>query len=310
MSSKDKGIISSAVIAVAGLVIFFMTLSAGTSIADYDNNVSEHKFVTPHQTYLPSMPDSISFCGERVPLERRDIYEALDREMVVNTFAHTNTILILKRMTRYFPLIESVLKEEGVPDDFKYLAVAESNLYDIARSPVDAIGLWQFLKTTGKEYGLEVNDEIDERYHIEKSTRAACRYFRKAYEEFGSWTMVAASYNGGMRGVKNMKNLQHQSNYYEMIWVEETARYVFRIIAFKQILSNPESYGFNITESDRYQPWRVNVIDMDTTIVDLAQWAIDRGTTYKRVKELNRWIRQNKINNPRRKTYHIAIPQI
>lgn len=310
MSSKDKGIISSAVIAVAGLVIFFMTLSAGTSIADYDNNVSEHKFVTPHQTYLPSMPDSISFCGERVPLERRDIYEALDREMVVNTFAHTNTILILKRMTRYFPLIESVLKEEGVPDDFKYLAVAESNLYDIARSPVDAIGLWQFLKTTGKEYGLEVNDEIDERYHIEKSTRAACRYFRKAYEEFGSWTMVAASYNGGMRGVKNMKNLQHQSNYYEMIWVEETARYVFRIIAFKQILSNPESYGFNITESDRYQPWRVNVVDMDTTIVDLAQWAIDRGTTYKRVKELNRWIRQNKINNPRRKTYHIAIPQI
>ncbi len=309
MSSKDKGIISSAVIAVAGLVIFFMTLSAGTSIADYDNNVSEHKFVTPHQTYLPSMPDSISFCGERVPLERRDIYEALDREMVVNTFAHTNTILILKRMTRYFPLIESVLKEEGVPDDFKYLAVAESNLYDIARSPVDAIGLWQFLKTTGKEYGLEVNDEIDERYHIEKSTRAACRYFRKAYEEFGSWTMVAASYNGGMRGVKNMKNLQHQSNYYEMIWVEETARYVFRIIAFKQILSNPESYGFNITESDRYQPWRVNVVDMDTTIVDLAQWAIDRGTTYKRVKELNRWIRQNKINNPRRKTYHIAIPQ-
>ncbi|MCQ2235735.1 MAG: lytic transglycosylase domain-containing protein [Bacteroidales bacterium] len=310
MSSKDKGIISSAVIAVAGLVIFFMTLSAGTSIADYDNNVSEHKFVTPHQTYLPSMPDSISFCGERVPLERRDIYEALDREMVVNTFAHTNTILILKRMTRYFPLIESVLKEEGVPDDFKYLAVAESNLYDIARSPVDAIGLWQFLKTTGKEYGLEVNDEIDERYHIEKSTRAACRYFRKAYEEFGSWTMVAASYNGGMRGVKNMKNLQHQSNYYEMIWVEETARYVFRIIAFKQILSNPESYGFNITESDRYQPWRVNVVDMDTTIVDLAQWAIDRGTTYKRVKELNRWIRQNKINNPRRKTYHIAIPKI
>ncbi|MDO4462186.1 MAG: lytic transglycosylase domain-containing protein [Bacteroidia bacterium] len=306
MSRKRKGILTSVVIAVIGVVGFLMTLSAGKGV-EYCAHEGAAEGL-PHETYLPSVPDSIYFCGERVPLERRDIYESLDREMIVNTFAHTNTSLILKRMTRYFPIIEPILKEEGVPDDFKFLSVAESNLYDIARSPVDAIGLWQFLKSTAKEYGLVVNDEIDERYHIEKSTRAACKYFKKAYEEFGSWTMVAASYNGGMRGAKNMMNMQHQSNYYDMIWVEETARYVFRIISFKEILTHPERYGFNIKDTDRYMPWDIKTVEMDSTITDLAQWAIDNGTTYKRVKELNRWIRQNKINNIHRKSYYISLP--
>ncbi len=306
MSRRNKGILSSVIILTIGAAIFFIVLSSSKTIED--SEAPRFREVTPHETHVPKLPEKIDFCGEEVPLDRVDIYESLDREMIVNTFAHTNTTLILKRMTRYFPLIEKILKEEGVPDDFKYLSVAESNLYEIARSPVDAIGFWQFLKTTGKEYGLEINEEIDERYNVEKSTRAACKYFRKAYEEFGSWTMVAASYNGGMRGVKNMITLQKQNNYYDMIWVEETARYVFRIISFKEILSHPSKYGFNIDEENRYKPLEVRTIEMDSTIVDIAQWAIDNGTTYKRVKELNRWIRQNRITNPKRKMYRIQIP--
>lgn len=307
MSRRDKGILSSVIILAICASVLFVVLSGSKTIED--SEAPRFREVTPHETHAPRIPEKIDFCGETVPLERVDIYESFDREMIVNTFAHTNTTLILKRMNRYFPVIEDILKEEGIPDDFKYLSVAESNLYEIARSPVDAIGLWQFLKTTGKEYGLEVNEEIDERYHVEKSTRAACKFFRKAYETFGSWSMVAASYNGGMRGVKNMMNLQKQNNYYDMIWVEETARYVFRILAFKEILSHPEKYGFNLSEDNLYHPIPTRVVEMDSTIVDLAQWAIDNGTTYKRVKELNRWIRQNRITNPQRKMYRIILPE-
>lgn len=262
----------------------------------------------PHDTHQPYVPEKIDFCGEVVPLERRDVFESLEREMIVTTFAHTNTSLILKRMHRYFPMIENILKEEGIPEDFKYLAVTESNLYDISRSPVGAIGIWQFMEATGKEYGLEINSEIDERYNIEKSTRAACKYLRKAYAEFGSWTLVAASYNGGMNGVKKAMSLQKQSSYYDMLWLEETARYVFRIVAFKALMSDPDKYGFHIDKDGWYEPWKTTTVEIDSTIPDLAQFAIDKGTTYKRVKELNRWIRQNKITNARRKTYRILIP--
>ncbi len=261
----------------------------------------------PHHTYLPTLPDSADFCGEKAPLHRADVREALDREMLTNTFWHTNTILVLKRATRYFPLIEPILAEFDVPDDFKYLAVAESSLMPTVKSPAGAVGFWQIMEATGKELGMEINSEVDERYDVEKSTRAACIFLRKSYEKFGSWTLVAAAYNGGQRRVESNCTTQKQSSYYDVLWSEETSRYVFRILAFKEIMQSPEKYGYFLTDSDLYPADDVRTDTICTSISDLAQYAIDRGTTYKTLKRLNPWLRQNSLTNAKGKTYLIRL---
>lgn len=284
--------------------VFSALISANDSV-----NVDLNKTNIPHNTNLPPIPSEVSIFDEELPIERQDVYEALDREILTNTFWHTNTILVMKRAGRYFPIIEPILKEYGVPDDFKYLAVAESNLLTSAKSPSGAVGLWQLLEATAKELGLEVNDEVDQRYDVELSTRAACQYLKRSYRSLGSWTMVAASYNCGLsRANKSMTN-QLQNNYVDILWNEETARYVFRIVALKIIMNMPAEYGFSLSLNDVYAPYQHRDTTIDTGIDDIAKFAIEHQTTYKAIKTLNPWLRQNKLTNAKGKRYTLQLPQ-
>ncbi len=294
-----------------GIVLcsIFYTFTAYTTQQESIANTETTLGATPHITNLPPIPNKISVFGEELPLDRQDVYEALDREILTNTFWHTNTILVLKRSGRYFPIIEPILKEYNIPTDFKYLAVAESCLLPNAVSPSKAVGLWQLLEGTAKELGLEVNDEVDQRYDAEISTRAACQYLRRSYESLGSWTLVAAAYNCGQNRVRKSIASQQQQKYVDILWNEETARYVFRIAALKAIMSNPDNYGFNLTETDIYHPYAHRDTTIDSNIEDLAAFAIEHQTTYKTIKTLNPWLRQNKLTNPKNKTYTLRLPQ-
>ena len=253
------------------------------------------------------LPDSLYFAGERVPLENFDTRESLDRELNTTAYLHSSTLLLIKRSHRYFPVIEPILSEYGIPDDFKYLAVAESNLSNTV-SPVGATGFWQFMNSTGKEYGLEINEEIDERYNLEKSTAAACEYFLKSYDKYGNWTMVAASYNRGPSGVDQLIDIQEQDNYYDLLLPEETSRYLFRILAFKTIFSNPENYGFDIPDEHLYPPLEYITVIVDTTVNSFAEFAAVYGTNYKILKAFNPWLRQPYLNNKSGESYEIKIP--
>jgi len=253
------------------------------------------------------LPDSLYFAGERVPLENFDTHESLDRELNSNAYFHSSTLLLIKRSHRYFPIIEPILEEYGLPDDFKYLAVAESSLTN-AVSPVGAKGFWQLMSSTAMDLGLKVNEEIDERYHLEKSTAAACKYLLKAYEKYGNWTMVAASYNRGPNGVDRLIDIQDQNNYYDLLLPEETSRYLFRILAFKTIFNNPEKYGFDIPEGHLYPPIEYITVSVDTTVNSFAQFAAVFGTNYKILKALNPWLRQPYLNNSSGEAYEIKIP--
>lgn len=290
-------------------LFLFTSISGDSHHQPYSTNDSTRNIYYPHTTYQPVIPTSLSFCGEEVPLNRSDVYESLDREMLSNTFWHTNTMLVLKRSKRFFPIIERILSEYKIPNDFKYLCVAESNLMPLAKSPVGAVGLWQIMSTTGKELGLEINDEVDERYNIEKSTIAACKFLQKSYNSLGSWTLVAASYNGGLARVNKNISTQLQKSYYDILWVEETGRYVYRILSLKVIFENPRKYGFNLDETEYYEPYEYTEIKVDSTITNFAQFAIDNKTTYKGLKNLNPWLRDTKLTNAKRKTYTIQIPK-
>lgn len=261
-----------------------------------------------HAVAFPT-PESPEFAGEKLPIERDDVRESLDREIIVNAYWHSQTLLFMKRANRFFPIIEPILKSEGVPDDFKYLALIESSLMTNAQSPAGAVGIWQFLKDTGKGYGLEVGTEVDERYHIEKSTVAACKYFKESYAKFGSWATTAASYNTGMGGVARQQDRQLEQNYYDLTFGEETGRYVFRIVAVKEILSNPQKYGFYVTLADLYKPWQTTDIEVKGPIPSIATFAKSHGTTYKQIKTLNPWLREAFLTNSGNKTYTIKIPK-
>ncbi len=254
-----------------------------------------------------NLPDSLYFAGERVPLENFDTRESLDRELNSNAYFHSSTLLLLKRSHRYFPVIEPILEKYSVPDDFKYLAVAESNLSN-AVSPAGATGFWQFMKPTGREYGLEIDNEVDERYHLEKSTEAACKYFLKSFEKYGNWTMVAASYNRGSNGVDRLIDIQDQNNYYDLLLPEETSRYLFRILSFKTIFSEPVKYGFDIPEEHLYPPVDYTEVKVDTAVSSFAAFAAFFGTNYKILKSFNPWLRQPYLKNNPGKTYMIKIP--
>ncbi len=274
----------------------------------------EQVYVSPDSsTFIPGVyqvpiPHKITFAGEEVPLQYFDVRESLDRELQVNTFWHSQTVLLLKRANRYFPIIEPILKENGVPDDFKYLAVAESALTQ-AVSPSQAVGFWQILEGTGKELGLEITKEVDERYHIEKSTQAACKFLKKSYDQYGNWTMAAASYNFGRNGIARQMDRQMNENYYDMVLGEETGRYVFRILAIKAIFENPQAYGFYLNKADLYPELRYKEVSVDSTISNIAQFASKFDTNYKIIKILNPWLRENYLNNKVKKSYAIKIPQ-
>ena len=261
-----------------------------------------------YKVYALKLPSNLDFSGEAVPLDQPDIRERLDKELLVNTYWQSNMMLLLKRANKYFPTIEPILEEEGVPDDFKYLAVIESALENV-RSPKGAKGFWQIMPGTAKEYGLEVNSNVDERYHIEKSTRVACAYLKKAKQRFGSWTFAAASYNRGMYATDRLLTKQLSENYYDLLLNSETSRYVFRILAIKEIMSNPRAYGFIFDAEDLYQPILVRKIGLDTAIGNIAQFAKEQSINYKILKIHNPWLIQNHLNNRSRKYYEISIPK-
>lgn len=261
-----------------------------------------------YKVYALKLPSNLDFSEEAVPLDQPDIRERLDKELLVNTYWQSNMMLLLKRANKYFPTIEPILEEEGVPDDFKYLAVIESSLENI-RSPKGAKGFWQIMPGTAKEYGLEVNSNVDERYHLEKSTRVACAYLKRAKERLGSWTLAAASYNRGMNGIDRLLSKQLSKNYYDLLLNSETSRYVFRILAVKEIMSNPRAYGFIFDAEDLYQPIPVRKIGLDTAIGNIAQFAKEQSINYKILKIHNPWLIQNHLNNRSRKFYEISIPE-
>lgn len=290
-----------------GFASFFILTLLLVVIQGFNNDEEDDYSVIQQKVRSFKGPDTLFFAGERVPLENFDTRESFDREINTNSYRHSSTILLIKRAHRYFPVIEPILKEYGIPDDFKYIAVAESDLSN-AVSPVRATGFWQFMRATGKEYGLEINNEIDERYHLEKSTIAACNYFLKSYEKYGNWTMVAASYNRGSAGIDKQISIQKETNYYDLLLPEETSRYIFRILSFKTIFSDPEAYGFNIAEDHLYPPVEYEVVRVDTAIADFADFAKMFGTNYKILKAFNPWLRQPYITNESGREYFIKIP--
>ena len=258
--------------------------------------------------HLFDIPRELSFAGEKVPLEKGDIYERLEREIYVNAYWESNMILLLKRSAKYLPAIEVMLKENGIPDDFKYLAIAESALMNVGW-PAGARGVWQIMESTGKEYGLEINKDVDERYHFEKATIAATKYLKKAHARFGDWTAVAASYNMGQAGFSRRQEEQLHDNYYELYLNDETSRYLFRILAFKVIFENPGAFGYHFKESDFYKNPIFRTIQVDADIKDLPKWAKENGSTYKDLKLYNPWLRDRNLNVKRGITYEIILPE-
>ena len=257
----------------------------------------------------PEVPQSVTFCGQRIDLTRFDRYERMDRELLAFTYMHSTSLQMIKKANRYFPIVEPILKKNGIPDDFKYLMAIESNLNPNARSSAGAAGLWQFMKTTGREYGLEVNDNIDERYHVEKATAAACQYLKDAYEKYQDWVAVAASYNAGQARISSQLEKQYVKDALDLHLVEETARYVYRIIAAKIMFQDPTRFGFELKASQLYQPIPYREIVIDFEISNLAEWALKHGTTYSMLKIMNPWLRQDFLQNKSRRTYILQIPK-
>ena len=280
---------------------FVFTFEGFTALKSYGEEPS-------YKVYALELPDSLSFAGEIVPLHSPDLKERLDRELLVNTYWQSNMMLLLKRANKYFPTIEKILKEEGVPTDLKYLSVIESGLENVI-SPAGAKGFWQIMRTTGREYGLEVNSNVDERYHIVSSTRMAAQYLKKAKDKFGSWTLAAASYNRGMSGIQRNLNVQEVESYFDLLLGKETSRYVFRILAVKEIIENPSKYGYVFDNTDLYYSVPVRYHGLDTAISNLTSFAQKMGINYKILKIHNPWLLQNHLNNKSRKYYEIAIPE-
>lgn len=255
------------------------------------------------------LPNKLDFAGEKVPMEYFDVRESLDRELLSTVYFHSQTIRYLKSMPRYFSMIEPILKANGVPEDFKYLCLAESGFDIRALSPAKAAGFWQLLESVAKENGLEVNAEVDERYHIEKATEVACRIFKSAYQKYGSWALVAAAYNGGRAGLDQKIAQQKVKNYYDMQFVEETSRYVFRILALKLVMEDPEEYGFKVDKKDLYPVIETKNMEVKSSIADLPGWAINKGINFKILKMFNPWLRDLSLKNPAKKTYILKVPE-
>jgi len=250
----------------------------------------------------------VDFCGEKAPLHSPDILERYEREVLKNAHWHSEIILLYKRSGKYFPLIERILTENGIPDDFKYLCVIESGLANVV-SPVGASGFWQIMEKTGKEYGLEINKNVDERYHLEKATRVACEYFKRSYKKFGSWTLVAASYNMGISGVAKRLKRQQVNSYYDLLINTETSRYVFRILALKQILKNPDQYNFNFSNCKKYEQVPMRYAMVDSSVTNLIDWSLNESINYKILKIYNPWLKSRRLPNIDSTMYKIAIPK-
>jgi len=272
-----------------------------------NNNIIADPFDTVYSIQSFRLPENVTFAGERMPLENFDTRESLEREILTSAYRHSSTIMIIKRANRFLPVIEKILKENNIPDDFKYLVAAESE-YSNMISPVGATGFWQIMPETGKEEGMEINTVVDERYNVEKSTQFACDYFRRSYERYGNWTLAAASYNGGRAGIDEQINIQKQNNYYDLLLNEETARYIFRAVAYKLVITDPVSYGFDLGKDDLYPELKYYEVKVDSAVTNFSDFAAKYGTNYKMLKFLNPWLRKPFPTPRPNKTYLIKIP--
>ena len=290
-------------IIIAIISFLIITFQFPTEKPELSSNISENAY----KISAIELPQEIDFSGEVTPLNIFYVNESLDKELTINTYWHSSTLLLLKRSARWFPVIEPILKKNGIPNDFKYLALIESGLENVT-SPAGAKGFWQFLKGTAKDYGLEVNNEVDERYNAEKATQAACEYFNKAHEKYKNWTLVAAAFNAGNKGIDRQIEKQKINNYYSLLLADETERYVFRILALKTIFENPEKYNFYLNKNDLYSPIPTKTIEVKSSIKNLADFAIENGINYRILKEFNPWLRTGELKNNKRKTYEIKIP--
>lgn len=266
----------------------------------------ERKTSEYYQIKALKMPEVMTFADEQAPLKDPEVYERIDRELLVNTYWQSSMLLYLKRAGKYFPIIEPILQKNGVPNDFKYLAVIESGLTN-ATSTAGAKGFWQFMPATAKEFGMEVNDQVDERYHIEKSTEMACKYLKSAKNKLGSWSLAAAAYNSGNKNILDKMSQQQVNNYYDLLLVEETARYVPRLLAVKEIMQNPDKYGYIIEKSDLYTFEKTYEVEVDSTISNLTTFAKKYNMTYKDLKTLNPWLRSSSLDNKLKKVYTIKV---
>jgi len=292
-------------VSIASLIVLTIGIFGISSIKKHQDSAGKQ---VETSFFIPEIAASLQFAGEQLPTKDVDVMERLDKELLVNTFWHSNTILLLKRANRYFPIIEPILKKNGIPDDFKYLCMIESGLSNVV-SPSNAAGFWQFLEATGKKYGLEINEEVDERYHLEKATQAACDYLNNSYQLFNNWTLAAAAYNMGESGVLRQLAAQGVGNYYDLHLNTETSRYIFRILAAKEIYSNQVKYGFDIQKENLYPSIASKLIAIDSAINDLPQFALQLGTNYKHLKLLNPWLRKSFLKNKNKKLYRIALPE-
>ena len=292
----------SAIIAVKVLVVIFILISASSG----SDNIVEIDTKPAYGSV--TIPDNVSFAGEQIPLNSFYVKEALDRELLSNAYFHSQTIRLLKLAPRYFSIIEPILKEKGIPDDFKYLAVAESSFNPRAVSSSNAVGMWQFLRATALQYGLIINNEVDERYNVKKSTYAACDYLLNSYQRFGNWAMVAASYNAGLTGVNRQVERQKVDSYYDLLFGEETSRYVYRIIALKLIMENPAEYNFIVADEEKYPIINTREVEITSSITNFANFAIEQGVNYKILKDFNPWLRENTLSISGSRKYVIEIP--
>ncbi len=291
-------------VVTAAVLIFLVIAIQGFTGSSAENEGNSHHYMVT----AVKIPEELFFAGERVPLDNFDTRESLDRELLVNTYFHSQTFLLIKRSARYFPVIEPILQKYGIPDDFKYLAVIESGLENSV-SPRQAVGFWQLVEGTARDYGLEVNNEVDERYHIEKSTEAACKYLFESYQKYSNWTLTAASYNAGRKGIDRQIGRQNGSDYYDLLLNEETARYIFRALTIKMIITDPGKYGFYLDEDDYYPVIPTYEVKIDTAVADFNILASEFGMNYKMLKYFNPWLREPYLTNRQHKEYMIKIPR-
>lgn len=303
-----KNILIASNLVFIGLSLYLLISAFGTNTETKENkSAKEESNNSKSVVYALELPSQLNFADEPVPLEDPEVKERLDRELLVNNYWQSNAVLLIKRANKYFPIIEPILKENGIPNDFKYLALAESGFMNVV-SPAGATGFWQIMKPTGREYGLEINDNIDERYHLEKATKVACEYFLNSKERFGSWTLAAAAYNAGNAGINRQLERQEVSDYYDLLLTEETSRYVFRILALKEIVGNYQDYGFKIEDEHLYDLAKTKEVEIDSSISNLASFAAEYGISYKTLKRYNPWLRDKNLQNNSRRTYQIKIP--
>lgn len=292
---------------ISALLISGSDLITNKNLPD-SSNIADDQYPQGYRIVSPHMPGYMEFAGEKVPLENFEVYERIERELIVNTYFHSATILAIKRVNRWFPVIEPILKKNNIPDDFKYLCVAESNLENVI-SPAGAVGFWQIMKDAGKKYNLEINSLIDERYNVEKSTQAACDYLNDSYKLYGTWTLTAASYNMGTNGIDEQIKKQKAKNYYNLVLGMETDRFLPRIISLKYIMQNWEAYGFDIKDDELYQPFKTYNVVLDSSVSSFADYAASYGINYKTLKLFNPWLRDNYLSNPNKTVYTIKLPE-